>query len=126
MLALLLDSAIGRRAVAAFLARGYDVVHVRDYGLQEADDDVILARAMAEDRIVVTMDLDFGNLLALTGQWCPGVIILRLGAPTSDGVTAALTELTKAVPDDELRSSVVIVEPDRIRVRKFPISGGIE
>ena len=122
MPALLLNSAIGRRAVEAFIARGYDLVHIRDYGLQKADDDVILARAIAEDRIVVTMDLDFGNMLAVTGQWCPSVIILRLGAPTSDEVTAALTHLANTVTDNELRGSLVIIEPYRIRIRKLPIS----
>ncbi len=42
---------------------GYDVFHLRDKGLQRLPDDEILDLARTEGRIVLTVDLDFAQLL---------------------------------------------------------------
>jgi hypothetical protein len=49
-------------------------LHIRAVSLQHADDDVILPRAAAEDRIVVSADTDFGALLAASSARKPSVI----------------------------------------------------
>lgn len=54
---------------------GYDSLHVRDYGIQDADDDVILERAAIENRTVITADTDYGNPWNLTAT--PGARLLR-------------------------------------------------
>ena len=66
-LRLLFDVGVGRRAEEAAVALGHDVVAVRDLDPKMPDEE-ILHRAAVEDRIVVTMDQDFGTLVYLEGR----------------------------------------------------------
>jgi predicted nuclease of predicted toxin-antitoxin system len=59
------------------LAAGYDAVHVRAYGMHAARDEEILARALAEDRIVVSADSDFSGILAAQEAERPSFILFR-------------------------------------------------
>lgn len=61
----LADAGISPKALAFLNAAGHDAVHVRQIGLQRATDAEIVRRARQEGRIVLTLDLDFGEILAL-------------------------------------------------------------
>jgi predicted nuclease of predicted toxin-antitoxin system len=64
----LIDNALPPRLADLLVAAGHDAVHVRTYGMHAARDEEILARALTEDRIVVSADTDFSardpNLLS--------------------------------------------------------------
>jgi len=100
------------------LAAGYDAVHVVDYGLQAAADELILERASAESRIIVSADTDFGAALALRQSTAPSVILLRRRFPRRAAEQVAL--ILRCLPRVEealLRGAIVIVEGGRMRVR---------
>lgn len=58
-------------------AADHDVSHVREIGLQTAADEVVMARARAEHRVVVSADTDFGALLSRSGAEFPSVLLIR-------------------------------------------------
>src|SRR5690606_24321051 len=72
------DMGIARSVVAALRERGFDSTHLNDEGLDRLPDQAILEKARAEDRIILTHDLDFGDLLATGGHTSPSVITFRL------------------------------------------------
>ena len=72
--------------VEALRAEDHDAVHLRDEGLVRLPDTEIAAKPVAERRIVLTFDLDFGDILAISGLNAPSVIIFRLRNQTPAAV----------------------------------------
>lgn len=55
---------VSMRVVEWLRTSGHDVLHLRDEGLQRLSDGDIFSKAVAEDRVVLTFDLDFGEIIA--------------------------------------------------------------
>jgi predicted nuclease of predicted toxin-antitoxin system len=74
---LLANENVAAAVVDALRADGHDVVWIKEVG-QGSTDDVVLALALAEDRVLLTFDKDFGELAFRLGCLAtPGVILLR-------------------------------------------------
>jgi len=101
--------------------RGQDVVHAGEIGLDREPDKAILQRARAEGRIVLTFDLDFGDLLAAGGHALPSVIVFRLQDETPTSVTSRLTRVIAERQAELSAGAIIVVEDTRYRVRRLPI-----
>jgi len=117
----LADVGISRSTAADLRRHGHDVTHLREVELHRLPDDEILEMAGREQRIVLTFDLDFGDLLAAGSHAFPSVVIFRLQDQTPASVTPKLLDLLREREADLLAGAVVIVEDRRYRLRRLPI-----
>jgi predicted nuclease of predicted toxin-antitoxin system len=80
----LANAGVSPKTVDFLKQLGHEAVHIRTLGLERAADRVLIDRALADSSVVVTFDLDFGDILALGVLDKPSVIICRLADERSD------------------------------------------
>jgi len=111
-----LDENLGPSVQEVFLRRGHDCRTVHEQRLSGVSDEPILAAAVAEGRILVTMDHDFGNVLRYSPESTSGIAILSPQTQESRKLLRFLTEaLLVALERKTGRGKPRIVEPSRIR-----------
>lgn len=117
----LADAGISPKTVEFLTQLGHEAIHVRTLGLQRAADVVLVERARADGSVLITFDLDFGDILALGVLDKPSVIIFRLTDERADAVNQRLTVVLEERLTDLQLGVLILVEDSRYRVRKLPI-----
>ncbi|EFK95698.1 hypothetical protein LDC_2295, partial [sediment metagenome] len=75
---LLLDANIPHSFLRHLQDKGYDVTDVRDISAKPLTDDKVFEFSCKERRILITRDLDFGNILHYPPKGTAGIIVLRM------------------------------------------------
>ena len=117
----LLDMGLARSTAVYLRNQGYDAIHLREQGWQRWPDEKIVEKARAEARVIITHDLDFGRLIALTQYRLPSVITLRLDNMKATNVNHFLTEVLSQFAPDLETGALVSINERAIRVRTLPI-----
>jgi predicted nuclease of predicted toxin-antitoxin system len=99
---------------------GHDVVPAAQIGLAQAADEDLLMTAHEQNRILVTMDRDYGNLVFVKALGA-GIIYLRMLPSAQNTVHKELEHVLKAYTEEELRKSFVVIEAGGHRVRRVLI-----
>jgi predicted nuclease of predicted toxin-antitoxin system len=117
---LLANENFPRLVVDALRAAGHDVTWVRTDAPGSTDPDV-LARAVADGRLLLTFDKDFGELAFRLGlPATPGVVLFR--SSLADPTAAADFIVRTLAARTDWPGHFSVVDDQRIRMR--PLSGG--
>lgn len=117
----LADMGVSMTTVSALRHLGHSVVHLREQGLMRMEDPDIVDKARSEGRIVLTFDLDFGEIMALSGQAYPSVILFRMRNQTPRVVTPRLLQVIQERQSQLAAGVFVTVEDHGYRIRHLPI-----
>lgn len=119
---LLADLHIAPRTVEYLKGLGHDILRVSQVLPPTSPDREIIAYAAGDRRAILTQDLDFSAQIAVSGQACPSLILLRLSSSRIEAVNAVLSDLLPALEEDVTHGALITVEDHRVRRRKLPLS----
>jgi len=110
----LFDVGVGRAAEDALKAAGHDVLSMLDEG-PSAPDRTILDLAVAQHRVIVTVDLDFGEMVARRHLAHRGVVVLRMEDALGAEKARALSWVV-ATAGDRLYRHLAVYHAGRLRI----------
>lgn len=111
-----LDENFGPTVHTVFQRRGLDCRTVREERLGGEADEKVLEAAIAEGRILVTMDRDFGNVLRYPPRRTAGIAVISPPGRASRALLSAIVDaFLSALEQKKIRGKLWIVEPSRIR-----------
>jgi predicted nuclease of predicted toxin-antitoxin system len=117
----LIDESLSVRVAEALAAAGHDAVHVGDLDMLGAPDTDVMAAAAAGGRCLVSVDTDFGELLAIGRHTGPSVVLLRRAPHRPDAQVALLMGALDQLHDDLVAGAIVVLRGERARIRRLPI-----
>jgi predicted nuclease of predicted toxin-antitoxin system len=117
----LIDMPLSPELAEWLRAQGHDAVHANDLSMHRSPDVELLRVASAEGRVMITADLDFPRLLALSGAWGPGLILLRGGNYSEAESRECLHRVLTSIAPEELPRCIVVVDRQKIRRRWLPV-----
>ena len=117
----LADMGISPQSITFLRRLGFDAVHLHELGLDRSSDKEIVVKAQNEVYVVLTHDLGFSELLALSGAKLPSVVIFRLQNMRPRNVNHYLKILVTEHQTALNKGAIFSVTEGRIRVRSLPI-----
>jgi predicted nuclease of predicted toxin-antitoxin system len=105
--------------VAALRRDGHDVLYVREFG-PGSDDDVVLQLSATQQRVLLTEDKDFGELVVRFKLPAFAVVLLRIDPADTN---TKLTRLREVLAQDASRIAGSIAVIDESKTRFRPLAG---
>ena len=113
----LADESCDAAVVAALRASGHDVLVVAEIA-RGADDDHVISLASRDQRILLTEDKDFGQLVFAAVKDNSGVVLIRFPQTARASLGKAIVDLIDA-RGAPLSGSFAVVEPGKVRITKL-------
>ena len=114
----LADESCDFAVVRALRAAGHDVVAIAEIA-PRADDEIVIDRTVREERILITEDKDFGQLVYADKRASGGVLFIRFPARVRRSLARTVVELVRR-RGERLIGDFVVVQPGRTRVGRRP------
>ncbi|MDO8969330.1 MAG: DUF5615 family PIN-like protein [Saprospiraceae bacterium] len=115
MLKFVLDVGVGNKTLQLLRNEGFDVISILEIE-PSMDDSDILSIAEKEERMVVTMDKDFGELVYRSGRNHNGVLLLRLEDATGDEKAEIMRKILLSF-SEQIEGRFCVFQNGRLRIR---------
>jgi len=115
----LVDQDVYKITIEFLKNEGHDAIPVKEVGLEQSPDRVLLQKAKEMDRIFITRDKDFGNLVFFEKEVTSGVFLIRGESSEIKFIHKELKKVLKNHTEEELKRSFCVVESGRHRIRKL-------
>jgi predicted nuclease of predicted toxin-antitoxin system len=120
MMRFLADMGVSLRVVEWLRNNGHDTKYLREKGLHRVPNGEIFEKAIDENRIIITFDLDFGEIVALSKGRKASIVLFRLHNTRTSNLIRRLSSVLKDTASALEEGAVVVVEESRHRVRCLP------
>lgn len=118
MLKILVDEDMPRPTSKLLVSLGVDAIDVRDVGLKGASDEQVFRFAHDEERIIITRDKEFGNILRYPPDSHRGIILVRVPYNfVRDQILGLVRMLFTKVDKTKLLNNLTVLEVNRFRIR---------
>ena len=111
----LADENISRSVVKGLREIGLDIIEIRAL-IKEANDQELLDTARKEDRIILTHDKDFGNIIRQAEIFHNSVIIIRCKNQSSQNILSLISKVIDSRILNEISKSVTIISETHMTV----------
>ena len=118
---LLADVHISPTTVQYLNRLGHDAIRATSVLPPAAPDDDIVAKAIELGRAMLTQDLDFSDIVALSGKADPSLITLWLSDSRVENVNRVLASVLPTLEEEVDRGIIATVEDNRVRTRRLPV-----
>ena len=98
--------------------QGHDALTVFDQGLRGRGDHDIADMCRSENRVLLSLDLDFSNILMYPPENYPGLIVLRLRKKSRATVRRVATRVINHLNKETLAGRLWVVDEHRIRIHR--------
>lgn len=114
----LLDQNLSPLTTDFLRALGYDVVDIRELDLYGAPDERIAEEAKKHQRIIITFDSDFADILELPVGSHPGVKRLKVIPQTADILHPILERELLFLTTEKIEGCLVIIDNKKVRIKR--------
>lgn len=121
---ILIDMNLSPRWVTVLSAAGISSAHWSSIGSAKAPDSKIIAYARDEGWVILTQDLDFGTILAVTHGEKPSVIQIRSEDVSPEAAASVVTATIRQMSAELELGALVTIDPRQTRLRYLPLYKG--
>jgi predicted nuclease of predicted toxin-antitoxin system len=118
---LLIDMNLSPRWVDRLAEAGFEAAHWSSLGTANASDLEITRYAGLHDWIILTHDLDFGAILAVTHGEKPSVVQIRSGDVSPEAIGSQVLLAIKNMSAELTAGALMTIDPERMRIRLLPL-----
>lgn len=117
MLKFLVDECTGVKVSEALSDDGYPADYVGEF-MKGAKDKRILQKALEENRILITNDKDFGEIIYREGKPHAGVLLLRLEKDFPTNRISTIKNIIEEFDEETLKGNFIVASEKGVRIRR--------